>query len=195
MSDAGETLLTMFDQVREASSQCARIVDLTFGLGVSEAVACSSCQTVTHRNAYTQYFYNTRVSGWSGAEGSASRWQVPAGRPNGLSGHTAQHVALCGFLLAHVRLPPRPPACASLQARALRRIVAATVEERRRGILASKTLGGRLRKIEEQVHKSCDTDHGEQAAATAAPAKLLPGWGVGPGSGGRAVCEQHRPAC
>lgn len=54
-----------------------------------------------------------------------------------------------------------------LQASALRRVIAAAAEERRRGIISSKTLGGRLRKIEEAVHKSCDTDHGGWVAAAA----------------------------
>ena len=81
MSDAGETLLSMYDQIREASTQTAGILDLVLGLRVSEAVVCSSCRKVTHSHAYTQYFYNTRVSGWSGQGAGDSGRQLPAGEP------------------------------------------------------------------------------------------------------------------
>lgn len=53
-------------------------------------------------------------------------------------------------------VPPHPP----VQASALRRVIAQVAEGRRRGIIGPKTLGARVRAIEEQVYKSCDTDHG-----------------------------------
>lgn len=33
-------------------------------LQVAESVNCGHCGRVTHKNAYTQYFYNTRVGVW-----------------------------------------------------------------------------------------------------------------------------------
>lgn len=65
MSDAGETLLAMFEMIREASPAAAHALDRLFGLHVREAVHCTElhCRKVTHQNAYVQYFYNTRVRG------------------------------------------------------------------------------------------------------------------------------------
>ncbi|KAL4450740.1 hypothetical protein ABPG77_001096 [Micractinium sp. CCAP 211/92] len=105
MSDAGETLLSMFEQIQDASHGSRATLDRLFGLRVAESAKCSHCGAVTHKNAYTQFFYNTRAS-------------------------------------------------------ALRRVVAQVAEGRRRGIIGPKALGARLRAAEEQVHKSCDTDHG-----------------------------------
>lgn len=47
-------------------------------------------------------------------------------------------------------------------------MVAQAAEERRLGRLGPKTLGARLRKVEEQVYKTCDTDHGELLVLTTA---------------------------
>ena len=63
MSDAGETLLLMFEKVREASPATAAALDDLFGLHEREAVVCTDprCGKTSHQNAYVQYFFNTRV--------------------------------------------------------------------------------------------------------------------------------------
>lgn len=62
MSDAGETLLAMFEKIRE-EAPATRALDDLFGLHVREAVHCMvpHCGKVTHQNTYVQFFYNTRV--------------------------------------------------------------------------------------------------------------------------------------
>lgn len=62
------------------------------------------------------------------------------------------------------------------QAAALRRAVAQAAEERRFGRLGPKTLGARLRKVEEQIYKSCDTDHGGLIVMLPSPAVVWLFW-------------------
>ena len=103
MSDAGETLLSIYDQIKEASTLTAGILDLVLGLRVSEAVICSSYHKITHNHAYTQYFYNTRVSGGCGVEGSVSSQHLPRQAAGKQQAHSMWHFS--AFLFIHARWP------------------------------------------------------------------------------------------
>lgn len=56
MSDAAEVLGAIYDSLA-AMPGGKQLVDLVFGLRVSEAVHCGKCGRDTHRNTYTQFFH------------------------------------------------------------------------------------------------------------------------------------------
>jgi hypothetical protein len=65
MNDAGEVLLTIYEQIRALAlaRRAELVVDDVFGLAVTEAVNCHKCGETTHQSCYVQYFYNTQVGG------------------------------------------------------------------------------------------------------------------------------------
>ncbi|PRW56655.1 ankyrin repeat [Chlorella sorokiniana] len=74
MSDAGETLLAMYESIREAHPAAGAALDALFGLRVREEVVCRdpACRKVTHDHEYTQHFFNTRATALRGAVAQAA---------------------------------------------------------------------------------------------------------------------------